>query len=160
MFLSLTSADTSQDVRQDIVKYLTQNAAGIDASVNLPDQLLFSGALNVGIIEEIASMMKYGGFNISPDSQKVNALHKKIADADKPVDTIVSFFAFDEREIPIFCSLFMSVCEALKQGKVDKFDILEKDRDALRRKMAVVYGSAPLEECMMQLANCLKGKSN
>lgn len=164
MFLSLTSADTSQDVRQDIAKYLTQKADVIDNLTTSGEILVFSGMLRDGAIENIAKIMKYGEeIGISPNPQKVKELHRMIADAEissNAEDVIVKFFSFDEREIPVFVSLFRRVCEELKQREdADPFDILESDRDMLRRKMTVVYGTAPLEECMMQLANAfLKGK--
>ena len=163
MFLSLTSADTSQDVRQDITKYITQNADAIENLTNSGEVLVFSGILRGGAIDGIAKMLKYGEVGISPDSKRMKELHRMVADAEtssNAEDTIVKFFAFDEKEIPIFVSLFRKVCEELKHRRdADPFDILESDRDMLRRKMTVVYGTAPLEECMMQLANAfLKGK--
>ena len=166
MFLSLTFDDAPQDVRQDIAKYITQNAATIENLTNSRDILVFYGVLRGGAIDCIAKMMKYGEeFGISPDSKRMKELHRMVADAEtsnNAEDTIVKFFAFDEKEIPIFVSLFRKVCEELKHRRdADPFDILESDRDMLRRKMTVVYGTAPLEECMMQLANAfLKGKSN
>ena len=163
MFLILTSADTSQDVRQDISKYITQNADAIEILTNSGEILVFSGILRGGAIDGIAKMLKYGEVGISPDSKRMKELHRMVADAEtsnNAEDTITKFFAFDEKEISIFVSLFRKVCEELKHRRdADPFDILESDRDMLRRKMTVVYGTAPLEECMMQLANAfLKGK--
>lgn len=166
MFLSLTFDDAPQDVRQDIAKYLTKNADVIENLTNSRDILVFSGILRGGAIDCIAKMMKYGEeFGIPSDSKRLKELHRMVADAEtsnNAEDTIVKFFAFDEKEIPIFVSLFRKVCEELKHRRdADPFDILKSDRDMLRRKMTVVYGTAPLEECMMQLANAfLKGKSN
>jgi len=163
MFLSMTSADTSQDVRQVIAKYLTQNADAIENLTNSGEVLVFSGILRGGAIDGIAKMLKYDEvIGISPDYKKLKELHMMVADAktsNNAEDTIIKFFAFDEKEIAVFVSLFRRVCEELKHRRdADPFDVLESDREMLRRKMAAVYGTAPLEECMMQLANAfLKG---
>lgn len=153
--------DLSEEVAEGLYKLLVGNIVGLTNADFKASRAQIEGTLPEAVIRKwLVAIQFTEKIAIEPNAERKQELLLQVANTrsvEEASSAVVKYFAFNKREEGAFLLAFKQVCYCLLNNQDVKLDVISRDDQAmLRGCLARVFGTAFLEESLIEIAVALR----